>query len=144
MIVWDRHNGLASVPRADGAPMVHVAVMPASGWLMTDNGPVPILRSNINLASASGSQDLVAAVSGKIIALVSAVLVGSGTALAYFLDGGGNSIFGGSSGKVQISTTPFILPVNNHIWMRTAAGQALRLNLASSVAVGGLVQYVQL
>lgn len=144
MIVWSQNNGGASVPRADGVQMAHVAVMPSSGWLMTDAGPVPILSANINLASASGSQDLVAAVSGKILAVHSLILVGSGTSLAYFLDTAGNLIFAGSTAKVQLSTTPFILPANNHLWMRTAAGSALRLNLASSVTVGGVVQYVQL
>lgn len=144
MTAFGSYNGEATLPRADAVPMKHVASMPASGWIMTDNGPVPVLRANIDLAGFTGSADLIAAVSGKTLALVSAVIAGGGNSLAYFLDGAGTSIFGGTNGKIQLSTTPFVLPVNNHFWMRGGVSQAIRINLASSVSLGGVVQYVQL
>jgi len=107
-------------------------------------------RANI-IASSSGTNELVAAVEGKKIRVVSiAVIATSATAVSLYFNDGTASLFGGASNKATIQSTGesgpsgFVLPYNPAGWMETAAAtRALNLNLSAAVAVMGSVQYVE-
>jgi len=107
-------------------------------------------RANI-IASSSGTNELVAAVEGKKIRVVSiAVIATSATAVNLYFNDGTASLFGGASNKVTIQSTGvdgpagFVLPYNPAGWMETAAvNRAINLNLSGAVAVAGSVQYVE-
>jgi hypothetical protein len=90
-------------------------------------------------ASSSGNNEIVAAVSGKIIVVTSYVLVASGTVSAKW-----RSASTDISGAMSMSdTTGAAASDPAHGLVETVAGEALNLNLNGAVAVNGHITYVE-
>lgn len=110
------------------------------------------LKRAVISANSNGSNQLVAAVTGyKIRVLSLALLAKTGTALnLYFRTGSsGSAIFGDSNATIPVDSTGaagtpgFVLPYNPAGWMETASGDRLNLTLDAAEYVGGSVQYVE-
>lgn len=92
-------------------------------------------------ASASGANELVAAVTGKRIVLLQFACVSNGTVNIKFQSGTTDL----SKLFYLVANVGFVLPMSStHGWVTTAAGSALNLNLSGAVAVGGALSYIEL
>lgn len=92
-------------------------------------------------ASGSGSNTLVAAVTGKKIRVLAAVLVAAGAVTAKFQSGAaGTDLTGAMSLAVNGS---LVLPFNPSGWFETAASTLLSLLLGGAVSVAGVITYVE-
>lgn len=95
-------------------------------------------------ASASGDTELVAAVAGKRIRVISGVLSFGGTVNAKFNSGGSTDLTGLYYGILG-TAVPFDYGPEGMGGMRghfeTAPGEALNINLSGAVAVGGHLVY---
>lgn len=107
--------------------------------LGTGNAASP-LRSAIS-AATSGNNTIVAAVAGKKIRVLAMSLSFSGTVNAKFQSGASGTdktgLFYG------VANTQVVLPYNKLGWFETAAGALLNLNLSGAVAVGGVIDYIE-
>ena len=94
--------------------------------IIINDRPYSVLRFNAAAALAVGSNTLVAAVAGKKIRLLSAVMAIDGTAAAAGI------VVRSAVGASQISPSSIgpvsavvVLPFNEHGWAETLAGEAL-------------------
>ncbi len=91
----------------------------------------------------NGNNTMLAAQTGKIIVVVSMLLVAGAAGNIYFTDGaGGAVIFGDATNKIALTTNSgFTLPRNVDGWMATSAGNALILNASSTGPFSGGFTY---
>jgi hypothetical protein len=106
-----------------------------------------VKHANIDTAT-SGNNELVAAVAGKVLRVVSVFLAASGAVDVYFNDGTANLL--GGTRKIKLDNTGaagavgFALQENGKGWFKTAAAnRPLILNLSGAVGVAGCVSYVE-
>ena len=98
--------------------------------------PVEVKSALISEAS-SGSNLLVAAVTGKRIQVISGFAIASGTVIVQFL-----SAATPLSGTMDLASSGgFVLPYNPDGWFETAVGEALNINLSGAVNLGGALKY---
>src|SRR5581483_6498825 len=92
-------------------------------------------------ASTNGDNTVVAAVTGRKIRVLAAVLVAAGTVSPKFQsDAGGTDLTGAMP---MVANGVITLPFNPEGWCETAAGKLLNLRLSAGVAVTGVVTYVE-
>lgn len=103
-----------------------------------DTPNYPVKSASLD-ASSLGSNQVVAASSGKSINVLSMALV---TTLA-------NSVKFLSAASQISPTMPlasnggFVLPYNPYGWFKTEAGEALNVNLSVGTAIGVIVTYIE-
>lgn len=86
--------------------------------------------------SGSGDQSVIAAVTGKRIAIVAFVLAGASTSSIYFTDGTT------TTGTIPVNATnPSVVPYGGGPWFHGAAGAAISIN--ASVNINGQIIYVE-
>jgi hypothetical protein len=91
--------------------------------------------------STSGNNTLVAAVAGKKIRVVQAILVAAGDVVARFEDGAGGTAL---TGQHDLTTNSgFTLPFSPVGWFETTANTLLNLELDAGVNVSGCLVYVE-
>lgn len=101
----------------------------------------PVKRAAVS-AAVLGNNTLVAAVTGKSIRVVAAVLVASGGANTVRLesDADGTAL----TGQMDLAADgQLVLPYNPAGWAATVAGELLNLELSAATAVEGVVLYVE-
>jgi hypothetical protein len=111
------------------------------------NGATPCAIKHVAIDTATaGNNAIVAAVSDKIIKVLSLAIVASGPVDVYWNDGTDN-LFGGTR-KIPMDvigtagTVGFFLPHNTAGWFQTGAvNRALNLNLSGAVGVCGCFTY---
>jgi hypothetical protein len=90
-------------------------------------------------AASSGDNTLVAATSGKKIAILGCVLVAAGSVNVRFESGAGGTAM---SGQINLTTNSgFTLPYSEGGWSQTAVGALLNLELSGAVSVDGMLIY---
>ena len=99
-----------------------------------------IKRAVIDDAS-SGDNEIVAAVAGKRIYVLSLFLVAGGTTTVRFESGAGGSALTGQMSF--IANTGFSAAHNESAWFETAIGESLNLELSDAVTVDGALTYVE-
>lgn len=92
-------------------------------------------------ASSSGNNEIVAAVAGKHIRVLSYNYVASGTVNVAWRSGA-TTVIGGLG--YWVANTGKVAPKNEDGWFQTAAGEALNVNLSGAVAIGGEGTYVEI
>lgn len=92
-------------------------------------------------ASTNGNNTLVAAVTGRKVRVLAAVLVAAGTVSPKFQSGAGGTDLTGA--MPMVANGALVLPFNPEGWFETAAGALLNLALTAGVAVTGLLVYVE-
>jgi hypothetical protein len=92
-------------------------------------------------AAASGNNTLVAAVAGRKIRVLSAVLVAAGTVSPKFQSGTGATDLTGA--MPMVANGVIVLPFNPEGWAETLAGALLNLNLNVAISVTGVITYVE-
>jgi hypothetical protein len=97
-------------------------------------------RVQIN-ASANGNNTLVAAVVGRRIRVLGAVLVAAGTVSPQFQSGASGSALTGA--MPMVANGVLTLPFNPEGWFETAVNTLLNLNLSGAIGVTGVLQYVE-
>jgi hypothetical protein len=92
-------------------------------------------------AAASGDNELVAAVAGKKIRVLSLLLVvPSNLVIAFESDASGTAL----TGDMELGEKkPLVLPFNPEGWFETVAGESLNLELAGATATAGCLSYVE-
>lgn len=106
------------------------------------DGSTPLLVKHAAIAvSSSGDNTIVSAVSGKRIFLLAYNIMSNGIVNAKWKSGASTDLTGltymDAAGKGKVC------PYNPKAWCKTAAGEALVLNLSGAVAVGGEITYVE-
>lgn len=87
--------------------------------------------------AASGNNELVAAVAGKRLKLISALLVADGTVAVKF-----RSASTDLSGAMSlIVNSGFVIPESMVGWIVTSQGEPLNLNLSAAIQVSGMLVY---
>lgn len=102
----------------------------------------PVVKFAVIDAASSGDNTLVAAVTGKKIRVLSAVLVASNAVTVRFESGAGGTALTGQ----MVLTNPsdgFTLPFSPCGWFQTAAGSLLNLELSGAVSVDGCLTYIE-
>lgn len=105
---------------------------------------MPRLKSNpqyaVIAAASLGDNTLVAAVTGKKIRVLAAVLVASGGAnTVRFESGAGGTAL---TGLMDLAADgQLVLPRNGSGWFETAAGALLNLELSVATSVAGMLVY---
>ena len=91
-------------------------------------------------AATMGDNTLVAAVTGKRIRVLAAVLVASGGEnTARFESGAGGTAL---TGPMDLGADgQLVLPLNGFGWFQTAAGALLNLELSAATSVAGVLVY---
>jgi len=93
-------------------------------------------------AATNGDNTLIAAVTGKKIRVLAAVLVMTGTAVtARFEDGTGGTALTGQMQQSQGNS--IVLPFNPVGWFETTAATLLNLELSGAQSVDGCIVYVE-
>ena len=96
-------------------------------------------------ASSSGNNTLVAAVTGKQIWVLKVAMMSNGTVNAKFQSGASGTDLTGLF--YLVANTGFVMPQDGGEqatpWFVTATGSLLNLNLSGSVAVGGVLTYIE-
>ncbi len=92
--------------------------------------------------SASGDNNLVAAVSGQSVYVLGLHLSGAAAVVAVLQDTGGAVV---RSGQMSIAANgeKSLPSSDSHYWAKTAAGTGLDLNLSGAVSVGVTLIYQQ-
>lgn len=92
-------------------------------------------------AAASGDNQVIAAVSGKKIRVLSMFFVAGGAVNAKFQsDSGGGSA--DLTGAIPLAANGgATLPFNPHGWIQTEVGKKLNLNLSAAVQISGSITY---
>jgi hypothetical protein len=104
-----------------------------------NNNLIYVNKAWLNAAS-SGDNAVVAAVSNKIIRVISLSLSAAEAVNAKFISGAGGSSL---AGPYYLTTNSLVvLPLNQYGWFETAASAGLYLNLSASVAVNGCLTYI--
>lgn len=94
-------------------------------------------------AATAGDNTLVAAVAGKKIRVLAAVLVASGGAntARFETDAAGTAL----TGQMDIAADgQLVLPLNGFGWFETVAGELLNLELGAATAVAGCLVYEEI
>lgn len=91
-------------------------------------------------AASSGSNTVIAAVTGKTIRVLALSLTGAGTVTATFKSSTTSSLTGAISLAVATSV---VLPYAVVGWMDTVAGEALTVALSGATAVAGVITYIE-
>lgn len=119
---------------------VNTAFSEVSGTILTYNGKPYSVKQGIIQESSSGNNEVVAAVTGAKICVLSYSYVASGTVNVKWrtasTDISGLAYLGAGGGKVNNH--------NPHCWFKTATGEALNMNLSGATAVGGELTYYEL
>jgi hypothetical protein len=93
-------------------------------------------------AATAGDHTLVAAVTGQKVKVLGALLIGAGAVSVKF-----NSDSTALTGVMPLAVegNGLVMPMTHrgYHWLETAAGAALVLNLSGSVAVTGIIVYLQ-
>lgn len=92
--------------------------------------------------ATSGNNTLIAAVTGKKICVLGAMLVSAGTVTATFQTGAGGTALTG--GITLAANSGFTLPQGRACWFKTDAGDLLNLSLSDAISVDGVIVYVLL
>lgn len=102
-------------------------------------GRLPVKYAYVD-ATGLGNTAVVAAVTGKKIRLLSAVVVAL-TAVTVHFESATTQI---SADNAVGATGGWTMPVNvPYGWLETVAGQALNVNLSSAVATGVTISYIE-
>lgn len=92
-------------------------------------------------ASSSGNNEIVTAVTGKRIKVISVMLIASDDVNIIFNSGGTSNL----TGTLPLTANSgFVLPAPfNPLchWIETVSGEALNLNLSGAISVGGCLTY---
>jgi len=94
-------------------------------------------------ATTLGDNTLVAAVAGKNIRVLSAVLIASGGAntVRFESDAAGTAL----SGLMDLAADgQLVLPLNGFGWLETVAGELLNLELSAATLVAGVLVYEEI
>jgi len=92
-------------------------------------------------ASASGITTQIASVSGKKIRVIALVLTSNGTVNVKFQS---STTPTDKTGLFyEVANTGFSMPLNPYGWFETISGEALNINLSAAIAVGGILQYIE-
>jgi hypothetical protein len=118
----------------------HIIVGQASDFVYIGTTALTPKWSTIT-ASTSGADTQVVAVTSKKIRVVALALTSNGTVNVKFQSHVTPTDITGLF--YEIANTGFVLPYNPMGWFQTVAGEALDINLSASVAVGGVLQYVE-
>jgi len=89
--------------------------------------------------NTNGDNELVAAVAGKKIRVLSCMMIASGIVSARFESSAGGTALTGR--MPLIANSGFTANYNSAGWFETAAGQALNLELTDAIAVNGVLNY---
>jgi len=93
-------------------------------------------------AATSGDNEIVAAVSGKRIRVISCFMIAAGAVNVRFESGAGGTAL---TGQMNLTTNSgFTLNENNSGWLETASGAALNLELSGAVSVDGCLSYIEI
>ena len=93
--------------------------------------------------SSAGDNQLVAAVAGCKIRVVSGFLIADSTPVSVQFRSNANGT--ACTGLIPLAANAgFVLPYNQGGWFETDVGEYLNLELSGSVAVGGAVSYVEI
>ena len=91
--------------------------------------------------ATSGDNEIVAAVAGKQIYVISGQLISAGTMTVRFESGAGGTALTGQMNV--LAATGFHLPHNptGHFW--TASGESLNLELSDAISADGWINYIE-
>ncbi len=103
---------------------------------------ITVLRAPID-ASSLGANELVAAVGGEKIKVLSMLLIATDTVSGIFRSNSGGSLLAGNLSLDALGAGFLLTPPADPSmhWFETDAGEALVLELGSAIAVGGLLTY---
>lgn len=87
--------------------------------------------------SSSGDSELVAAVPGKRLKLISGLAVSAGTVSIKFKSASTDL----TGAMPLIANSGFVIPEATAGWIVTAQGEALNINLSGAVQVSGMIVY---
>jgi hypothetical protein len=99
-----------------------------------------VKRAVIN-AATSGNNELVAAVVGKKIRVLSFFYLAAGTVSVRFESAADGTALTGQ--MEHTAQTGIMAPRNRDGWFETVAGQALNLELSAAISVDGALSYVE-
>jgi hypothetical protein len=117
-------------------------VVVSGGSVYYDEAGVQLtVKRAVIAAASSGDNTLVAAVTGKKIRVVQAVLLAAGAVTVRFESGAGGTALTGAMSNAD--TTGIVLPLSPAGWFETAAGALLNLELSAGVSVAGVLAYVE-
>jgi hypothetical protein len=112
-----------------------------SGVLMLAGETPALIKYAIIDAAGSGDNTVVAAVTGKKIRVISLWLISAGTVTTRWESAASGTAL---SGQATLAVnTGYVLPVNEHGWFETVAGQLLNLELSGAVSVDGGLSYIE-
>lgn len=97
-------------------------------------------RSKID-AAASGDNQIIAAVAGKKIRVLSMFFVAGGAVNAKFQSDSGGGAADLTGALPLAANGGAALPFNPHGWIQTEAGKKLNLNLSAAVQLSGSITY---
>lgn len=86
-----------------------------------------------------GDNEIVAAVAGKKIRVLSCLLIATGTVIVRFESGAGGAALTGQ--MPLVANSGFSLTYNSAGWWETAAGESLNLELSAAISVDGVLNY---
>ena len=89
--------------------------------------------------ATSGNNEIVAAVAGKKIRVLSGLLIAGGTVTVRFESGPGGAALTGQ--MPLVANSGFSLTYNSEGWWQTAAGESLNLELSGAISVDGVLNY---
>ena len=115
------------------------------GKYVDENGVAYDVQRAAIAAATSGNNEIVAAVAGKTIRVLSLFILAGAAGDIYFTSANsGTVIFGGSTNKIKLAANGgFMLPRNIDGWMETTtANQALVMNASSTGPFSGGLTYI--
>jgi hypothetical protein len=112
-------------------------------FLMGSDGPAAIEIKRVVVDDAlSGDNEIVAAVTGKKIRVLSGCLVATGAVTVRFESGAGGTAL---TGQMSLAANQdLVLGFDPLGHFETAAGQALNLELGGAVSVDGWLNYIEI
>lgn len=132
---WARNGSGGAQVNVSG--MVDVGV--DGGYVYFRGERYEVKRASLS-APSSGNNTVVAAVTGKRLAVVSAFLVATAAVSAQFRSGATTALTGAMA---LAANGGLVLGGPGVPWLVTASGEALTLNLSGAVAVNGAVVYAE-
>jgi hypothetical protein len=91
--------------------------------------------------ATSGNNTLVAAVSGKRIRVLAAILISAGSVNVRFESGADGAALSGQ--MALTANSGFTMPYNPAGWFESVAGALLNLELSAAVSVDGFLVYAE-
>jgi hypothetical protein len=102
----------------------------------------PRIKRAIIAAASSGNNEIVAAVTGKIIRVYQLVVVSAGTVTTRWESAADGTAL---TGQIPlVANSGYAPPWNPMGHFETAAGQALNLELSGAIAVAGWLSYAEI